>query len=307
MRHGLRSMLAAVAVASYSLTLQLPAGAQQTPPTDTESWGDLIGDGAEVGAFDPGSAPTGPGGGGGGGGQAGSEVTCELRRQSGTAWSDVTAAQLQQEYDATGGQPVRVARTCRDANGQVIADDLIDWTPAVGDPVSPEWLAERARERLVLPHPQAQMAPAPEVGTTAQLPTYFWLTNWPDEPLWQEASAGGVTARVTATPVRQTWRVSDAIRDETATQNCGATPGVVYDPANPEAAGSCSWRPTHSSAGQPERHPITDEPCFDASVTVYWSLVWDSNITAEEPLGTVPMTSTACIVVHEIQAVVSES
>ena len=184
---------------------------------------------------------------------------------------------------------------------------MIQWTPAVGDPVSPEWLAQQARERLVLPYPNARMAPAPGVGTTAQLRTYFWLTNWPDEPLWQEASAGTVTARVTATAVRQTWRIRDELRGETDTENCGATAGVAFDPANPEAAGSCGWTPQHSSAGQPSDHPTTGEPCFDASVTVYWNLSWDSNVTEPEDLGTVPMTSTACIVVAEVQAVVSSS
>lgn len=299
------SLLALLLGGGISVAAALPVRAQA--PEDTESWGDLLGDGAEVGAFEETGGPGNEGGGGSGGGGGGATITCLLTRVSGGGNDPVTRSQLETEYSATGQQPITVARACRDAIGQIVIDDVIQWTPAVGDPVSPEWLAELARDRIELPHPAARMAPSPSVGTTAQLPTYFWVTNWPSAPLHAEASAGTVTAWVDATAVRQTWRIRDELRGETDTENCGATAGVAFDPANPEAAGSCGWTPQHSSAGQPSDHPTTGEPCFDASVTVYWSLSWDSNVTEPEDLGTVPMTSTACIVVAEVQAVVSSS
>ena len=286
--------------------------AAQAPPDDDSAWGDLLGDGANVGAFDE----TGDAGGGGGGsGRSGvqSPILCELTVAGGSLSQsgNMTLEQLEAEFAAVeraGRDVLYVDRDCSvRATGEIIQSDTIAWTPDQGYPLSPEALADMARERLVLPYPSARMAPAPGVGTTAQLRTYFWLTNWPDEPLWQEASAGTVTARVTATAVRQTWRIRDELRGETDTENCGATAGVAFDPANPEAAGSCGWTPQHSSAGQPSDHPTTGEPCFDASVTVYWNLSWDSNVTEPEDLGTVPMTSTACIVVAEVQAVVSSS
>lgn len=293
-----------------TLVLGGPATAQ-TPPSDDSAWGDLLGNGAEVGAFDPGTGGNGGGGAPGGSGSR-STITCTLSiADTGQILGEADLAQLQREYEAAvagGASALSVDRSCVDASGQIIIDDTIAWTPAMGSPVAPEVLAEMARDRLQLPHPAAQMAPDPAVGATAQLPTYFWLTNWPAEPLWQEASAGTVTARVTATPVRQTWRIADEMRGQTYTQNCGATAGVAYTPGDPPPAGACSWLPEHSSAGQPTDHPTSGEPCFETTVTVYWSLSWVSRgsiITAPTDLGTVPMTSVACIVVAEVQAVVS--
>jgi hypothetical protein len=310
MRRRLTKAVLAPALVAIAASVAAPVAAQ-VPPDDDSAWGDLIGDGADIGAFDGADQPAGGGGGSGSTGPR-SNIQCELTVANlGGASGNMTMEQLQAEYDAVvrgGGDVLYVDRLCTDrTTGQILSFDTIAWTPAVGNPVSPEMLRDLARERLQLPSPAARMAPSPAVGTTAQLPTYFWLTNWPAEPLWEEASAGTVTARVTATPMRQTWRITDELRGVTHTENCGATAGVAFDPANPNPAGACTWTPEHSSAGQPNRHPVTGEPCFDASVTVYWNLSWDSNITTPVAFDPVPMTSVACIVVHEIQAVVSSN
>lgn len=311
MRRRLTETTVGAALLTVLIGFLAPPVAAQVPPGDESAWGDLIGDGADVGAFDPGEQPgQGPGSGGGSGPQ--SDIVCELTvADAESASGNMTMEQLEAEYDAVvrgGGDVLYVDRLCTDrTTGQILSFDTIAWTPAMGNPVSPEVLRDLARERLQLPPPAARMAPSPAVGTTAQLPTYFWLTNWPTEPLREEASAGAVTAWVSATPVRQTWRVTDQLRGVTDTENCGATAGVAFDPANLNPAGACTWTPEHSSAGQPDRHPVTGEPCFDASVTVYWNLTWGSNVTADAALGTIPMTSVACIVVAEVQAVVSNS
>ena len=301
MRRGLIVLSVVTAVGGW-LAASAPSLAQV--PDDTQSWGELLGNGAEVGAFEDAGQP----GETGGGSSSPRTVECHVYRLSPDE-IEVSYAELQAAYQVQPS-PITITRQCTELPITVIPqrdEDTYDWTPPDGDPYDPAWLAELARDRINLPHPAARMAPAPAIGTTAQLPTYFWVTNWPDAPLYAEASAGTVTARVTATAVRQTWRVSDELRGKTDTENCGQTAGVAFDPANPDQAGSCSWTPHHSSAGQPNDDPTTGEPCFAASVTVYWSLSWDSNVTEPEDLGTIPMTSSACIVVHEIQAVVSSS
>ena len=212
MRRRLTKAVLAPALIALAASMAAPAAAQ-IPPDDDSAWGDLIGDGANVGAFDGAAQPGGGGGGGSGSSGPRSNIQCELTVATlGGGSGNMTMDQLQAEYDAVvrgGGDVLYVDRLCTDrTTGQILSFDTIAWTPAMGNPVSPEVLRDLARERLQLPAPAARMAPSPAVGTTAQLPTYFWLTNWPTEPLREEASAGTVTAWVAATPVRQRDRKS---------------------------------------------------------------------------------------------------
>jgi hypothetical protein len=108
--------------------------------------------------------------------------------------------------------------------------------------------------------------------------------------------------------VRQTWEIGDSVRDTSYTVDCGG-PGVVFDPASGAAppAGACSWIPPHSSAGQSAESEASGEPCFEATVTMTWNVTWDSNVGAGGDLGEGTSSSTACLVVGEVQAVVTES
>jgi hypothetical protein len=288
-----------VAVTVAVLISAAPGGAQ-TRPGDTESYGDLIGDGAEIGVFQP--SQGGPSGGGGptGGGNE-SNVVCDYTIRQGSVDLPFSYNQAMAEYTARGNSPVPVDWNCMDGT-EVVGSGTIQWTPDQGDLVSPEVLAQMARDRLFVPAPAGDVAPSLEVGTQAQMPTYFWIDNWPGEGELPSASAsaGGVTVTAVATPVSHTWVIEDALR-EGQTVPCNG-PGVAFTGEGPAPADACSWTPTHSSAGQPTRHPTTDEPCFPAQVTVVWNVTWSGG-----DLGPIESSASACIVVHEIQAVVSES
>jgi len=276
-----------------------PAGAQQGPaPDDTNSYGDLIPDGAEIGVFQP---SQGGGGGGGGGGGSNRQISCELRRVSPDGEVPTSYADLEAQY-ALSQQPITVTMFCTEAPATILPEVTFDWTPADGNPVDEQALAEMAMDRLFVPAPAGDVAPSLEVGTQAQMATYFWLDNWPgdgDLPS-ASASAGGVTVTAVATPVRHTWVIQDPLRTSETVECEG--PGVAFSGAGAPPAGACEWTPNHSSAGQPNSHPTTGEPCFAAEVTIVWEVTWSGG-----DLGPLESSASACIVVHEIQAVVSES
>jgi hypothetical protein len=298
MRNRLTKASAGLLLVGFAWSVATPAAGQPVPD-DTSSYGDLIPDGAEIGVFQP-SQASGTGG-GGGGGDSNRQITCELRRQTLDGDLPTTYAELEAMY-AVAQEPITVTRVCTEAPATILPEVTIDWTPAEGNPVSPEVLAQMARDRLFVPAPAGDVAPSLEVGTQAQMPTYFWIDNWPGEGELPSASAsaGGVTVTAVATPVSHTWVIEDALR-EGQTVPCNG-PGVAFTGEGPAPADACSWTPTHSSAGQPTRHPTTDEPCFPAQVTVVWNVTWSGG-----DLGPIESSASACIVVHEIQAVVSES
>src|SRR6266511_2424239 len=131
---------------------------------------------------------------------------------------------------------------------------------------------------------------------------------WVWEPLTAQAEAGPVVATATANPTNQTWQIYDKFRDDMYTVEC-AWRGVSYEEVTAGSAEQpCTWTPPHSSAGQPTP-PGGGQPCFYATVTMTWDVVWTSTIGgAAGPAGNFePQSRTAstCIVVKEVQAVVS--
>jgi hypothetical protein len=109
-----------------------------------------------------------------------------------------------------------------------------------------------------------------------------------------------VTVTAVATPISHQWLIEDPLRENQVVACDG--PGAVFDGTGAPPAGACAWTPTHSSAGQPDSNPTTGEPCFPATVTVEWEVTWSGGV-----LGELDSSASTCIVVHEIQAVVSES
>ncbi|HEY8546843.1 MAG TPA: hypothetical protein VIL36_17405 [Acidimicrobiales bacterium] len=297
MRGRLTRLFAGSALVAITGSLAAPVAAQVVPD-DTNSYGELITGGAEIGVFQPSG---GNGGGGGGGGGSNRQITCELFLVTPDGEVPTTYAQLEALY-AQSPAPITVTRMCTEAPATILPEVTFDWTPADGNPVDPQMLAELAMDRLFVPPPAGDTTPSLEVGTQAQMPTYFWIDNWPGEGALPSASAsaGGVTVTATATPVSHTWVIDDSLRGS-ETVSCDG-PGVEFSGVGDPPPGACAWTPTHSSAGQSTRHPTTGEPCFPAQVTVVWDVTWSGG-----DLGQLESAAAACIVVHEIQAVVSES
>jgi hypothetical protein len=273
-------------------------------PNDTSATGELLGNqqGAGVTAeFSGNQQGTGTGGGGGGGDNSG--ITCRLTFDSGSLGSDasLTQDQLQEAYDrevGQGGSSVAVVRVCADEAGNIVSTELIDWAPGTPVDVDPLVLAQMASDWLAFPTPVGEMSPPLATGTVAQLPTYLAIENW--AAVSRTATAGPVSATVTATPVGQTWMLDGEVVAE-----CDR-PGVLVgsDAAAPPEA--CGWTPEHSSAGQPTRSE-SGEPCFDVTVTMRWDVRWTS-VGAGGASGVLDegiSQSTACVVVAEVQALVT--
>ena len=299
----------AVVMAGAAALAQTPADGGTVGGDDFDASGELLpgGDGAQVGAA---FESTSSGGGGAGGGRGGSGITCEFVPQVVPSTSDFASlgvAELTAIYEQGGGTPLPGVRSCHDASGQVIAAEVTTWAPAAGGPAvitDPVVLAEVARSRLVFPAPVVSTSPPADEGTYAQLPTFFFVENWAQ--VSTSATAGPVTATVTASPVRQSWEIRDGLRGTVETVACEG-PGAVFDPSRPLAEQlppACGWTPVHSSAGQSQRGGVNAEACFAATGTVAWEVGWSSTLGPGGALGEGTSSSGLCLVVAELQATV---
>jgi hypothetical protein len=281
------------------------AGAQV--PSDTSATGELLGNqqGAGVTAeFNSSQPGNGGGSGGGGGGNDNSGITCRLTfaTGAGSRTDSLTGDELQAAYDQqveAGRESVAVVRVCSDEAGNIVSTELIDWAPGTPVDVDPQVLAQMASEWLAFPRPVGETSPPLATGTVAQLPTFLVIDNW--APVSRTATAGTVSATVTATPIRQTWTIEGEVVAE-----CNR-PGVLVDAGAAPPPEACGWTPEHSSAGEPRRHEETGEPCFDVTVTLTWDVRWTSEGAggASGVLDEGTSDSNACVVVAEVQAVVS--
>lgn len=147
---------------------------------------------------------------------------------------------------------------------------------------------ERAIERLVLPTPRVELNPSDPV-----VHVETWLrVDFAWETVAETASAGGVTATVTARPHNVVWDMGNG--DQVI---CGG-PGTRYDPSRPEAEQhtDCSYTYQHTSAGQPD-------DAFVVTATVTWELTWA--VTGAPGGGSLPVATSSgstVVQVSEMQA-----
>lgn len=184
---------------------------------------------------------------------------------------------------ATGQDVVLYFKTCPGQPRQVVE-------VSVGaSAVNPTAAWERALELLALPTPHIGVNPSEPV---VHVETWLWVDRGTWGTRTQTASAGGVTATVTATPSRVTWDMGNGDR-----VICEG-PGNPYDPAKPARAQStdCSYTYRHSSAGQPAG-------AYQVTATVEWGLSW--RVAGAAGGGTLPATSNSistALPVGEMQA-----
>ena len=163
--------------------------------------------------------------------------------------------------------------------------------PVVIDPVV---LMQEARSQLVLPAPAVGMSPQPPVMQIAQLESWLWI----DRSQWvvysATASAGAVSATVSAVPVRVVWDMGNG--DQVVCDG----PGTVYEErwADAPHMSDCQYTYRHSSAGQPDES-------FLVTTTVVWELSWSATgAPGGGPLGPVPMATVTPVRVGELQALI---
>lgn len=148
--------------------------------------------------------------------------------------------------------------------GQII--DVIPVSAATGDTttavtIDSATLAQLALASLSLPQPHVGLNPAGD--HLVQLPSWLWIDPEQWEPRTATASAGGVSATVTATPVRSIWDMGNG-----DTVTCDG-PGRVYQPryADRPGATDCKYRWRHSSAAQPGL-------AYDVTTSIGWAVDW---------------------------------
>ena len=157
-------------------------------------------------------------------------------------------------------------------------------------PVDPGSVARRARESVSIPEPGLWTSPPADHRLYARMNTWLWLEQSWWKPYSATADTGGVSATVTARPVRATWTMGDGART-----TC-AGPGVAWQRGLPEAATTCSYLYKHSSAG--ERNGT-----FTMSVSVEFEVAWSSSTGAGGTLAGITRTASRPVEVGEIQAV----
>lgn len=202
----------------------------------------------------------------------------------------------------------------------------IRWIPD-SEPVDPRALAEDARASLRLEKPTLRTSPAPD-RLLVNLPTWLSVGAADWGPRTATASLNGVSATVTATPIRVVYRMGDGDAgtrgDQAVCDGQGrprspwafaglcdyvdlhtddtvvcAGPGRSYNPASPYEAqrSDCAYVYHASSAGQPA-------DSYRLSVTIEWHLTWTAaGAPGGGDLGTDRRTTDVPVRVGEIQAV----
>jgi hypothetical protein len=159
-----------------------------------------------------------------------------------------------------------------------------------GEAVDPAALAAEAVASIDIAPPAIGTSPSADERLYVRIPTWLWL----DQSWWRTyeatASAGSVTATVTARPVSISWMLGDG---ESLT--C-AGPGRAWQRGLPETASDCRYVYRSSSAGQPGG-------TFNIQATVMFEVSWSSNIGAGGALPSISRSSTVDVEVGEIQAI----
>jgi hypothetical protein len=174
--------------------------------------------------------------------------------------------------------------------GTIPADELTSGA-APTFTVSSAVLAEFALTELTLPAPTIGMSP--EEDQITQLPSWLWIDRSGWGPQDRTATAGPVSATVSASPVRVRWDMGngDAV-------TCNG-PGRVYEKrfaGRPEAT-DCRYTYRHSSAGQPGE-------IYDVTATVVWTATWSGSDGNGGDLGELTSQATQPVRVAEVQALV---
>lgn len=175
------------------------------------------------------------------------------------------------------GQPVPV-------NGRALVPE------GTGSGPDPAVVARQARKSVAVPIPPIATSPRADRRLYTGVRTWLWL----DPSWWREygatAEAGGVTATVSAKPIRTVWSMGDG-----GEVTC-AGPGVAWRPGMPDDATYCSYHYKHSSVTRPEG-------TFLITVTVDFDVTWTSSTGPGGRLARITRSAARAVEVGEIQAI----
>lgn len=166
--------------------------------------------------------------------------------------------------------------------------------PPGGDYVDPRVLMSEARGSLDLP------APIPHLGPDAadlavHVPT--WMSVEDPGPLVSTATAGGITATITARLTRTTWEPGEPAHPATGAPVPAVTcdgPGTAYRPGLDPAAPPCGY--TYRWRSLPERTGGTGAWTLTATAT--WTVDWALS-TGETGAEETTVTATVPVEIRE--------
>ena len=238
---------------------------------------------------------TGSSGGSGSGGTT--TVTCSWQGPLTALTTEDETLLLEQYGDwhtSTSTDPDYYIVTCT----PVLDDEVGEWLAEVWPqpPVAPTpgQVAQTAESELNLPAPTVSTAPS---GGKAIVSLESWLWIDPAEwtPITKSATADGITATATATPVAVVWDMGDGNK-----VTCNG-PGVAYNTSIPDADQSttCGYTYQETSGNAPKQQfTITTYIVYDVS----WTTV---GVAGGGDLGDIAGQSTATpVTVDEIGTVI---
>jgi hypothetical protein len=154
-------------------------------------------------------------------------------------------------------------------------------------------LASQAAKSVSIDGPVMASSPSMAKALFVRVPTWLWIDGGWWRPYEATATAGRVTATVSARPTRTVWSMGDG-----STVRCEG-PGVPWSEEAGDAEPACGHTYRQSSAGQ-------QGDAYSVRVDVELGVTWTSNVGVGGTLATIHRTSSATARVAEIQAVGSE-
>jgi hypothetical protein len=152
---------------------------------------------------------------------------------------------------------------CENADGTVVREAWRVWTPADANAMAGE-LALQAADELVVPYPKPGLSPMIGVNQIVGLPTWMWVEPASWQPLTATAAIPGLSATVTATPVRTRWDMGDD-SDEVVCDG----PGMPFDFSRDE-------NEQHTDCSHIYQWGSADQPGGAYTITGFidWELHW---------------------------------
>ena len=118
------------------------------------------------------------------------------------------------------------------------------------------------------------------------VPTWLWVGDWATRQA--TATLDGVTASVTATPVRSDWSASPS----GSVVTCEG-PGTAYDPARPSDTQTSTCTMFVETAGTQQ-----------LTVTVTYAISWSASTGERGDLDPLTRVATVGVVVDQVQALI---
>ncbi len=178
---------------------------------------------------------------------------------------------------------------CVDESGAIVFQHVFTFDPA--DPLpgldDPAQAAAQALSALPLPAPTISASPPLGSPQLVGVPTWLWVTDWATRQA--TATLDGVTATVTARPVRTDWSASPSGSQVT----CDGA-GTRYDPARPPDAQSSTCTLLFETAGAQQ-----------LTATVTYAITWSASTGDGGQLDPLTRTATQAMIVDQAQALIN--